>query len=130
MAAIDERPVGASSRAGTAAQTQAGSALQSRTTAQTQAPTQRALSLTDVEVGQSGVICGIAGERMQRMKLLDSGLTPGTSVTVTKVAPMGNPIEVAVRSYLLTLRKEEAALIAVQPVHESAPQDGMPRAGA
>ena len=71
-------------------------------------------TLTDLDVGQSGVICGIAGERSQRMKLLDAGLTPGTAVEVTKIAPMGNPIQVAVRSYLLTLRKEEAALIGIR----------------
>ena len=130
MTAADERLAGTPSQAGISAHAQAGSEAQPRTASHAAAPTQHAFLLTDVQVGQTGVICGIAGERMQRMKLLDSGLTPGTSVTVTKVAPMGNPIEVAVRSYLLTLRKEEAALIAVQPAHESVPQDGMPKAGA
>ena len=69
------------------------------------------MTLTDLAVGQSAVIEDIAGERVQRMKLLDVGLVPQTVVTVRKIAPMGDPIEVGVRSYVLTLRKAEAALI-------------------
>jgi Fe2+ transport system protein FeoA len=72
------------------------------------------MTLTDLAVGQSAVIEDIAGERVQRMKLLDVGLVPQTVVTVRKIAPMGDPIEVGVRSYVLTLRKAEAALIKVK----------------
>ena len=72
------------------------------------------MTLTDLAVGQSAVIEDIAGERIQRMKLLDVGLVPQTVVTVRKIAPMGDPIEVGVRSYVLTLRKAEAALIMVK----------------
>ena len=72
------------------------------------------MTLTDLAVGQSAVIEDIAGERVQRMKLLDVGLVPQTVVTVRKIAPMGDPIEVGVRSYVLTLRKAEAALIMVK----------------
>ena len=72
------------------------------------------MTLTDLAVGQSAVIEDIAGERVQRMKLLDVGLVPKTVVTVRKIAPMGDPIEVGVRSYVLTLRKAEAALIMVK----------------
>ena len=72
------------------------------------------MTLTDLAVGQSAVIEDIAGERVQRMKLLDAGLVPQTVVTVRKIAPMGDPIEVGVRSYVLTLRKAEAALIMVK----------------
>ncbi|MDO5116927.1 MAG: ferrous iron transport protein A [Eggerthellaceae bacterium] len=74
------------------------------------------MTLTDLAVGQSAVIVDIAGERIQRMKLLDAGLVPQTKVTVRKIAPMGDPIEVGVRSYVLTLRKAEAALIVVKQV--------------
>lgn len=72
------------------------------------------MTLTDLAVGQSAVIEDIVGERVQRMKLLDVGLVPQTVVTVRKIAPMGDPIEVGVRSYVLTLRKAEAALIMVK----------------
>ena len=72
------------------------------------------MTLTDLAVGQSAVIEDIAGERVQRMKLIDDGLVPQTVVTVRKIAPMGDPIEVGVRSYVLTLRKAEAALIMVK----------------
>ena len=72
------------------------------------------MTLTDLAVGQSAVIEDIAGERVQRMKLLDVGLVPQTVVTVRKIAPMGDPIEVGVRSYVLTLRKADAALLMVK----------------
>ena len=74
------------------------------------------MTLTDLAVGQTAVIEDIVGERIQRMKLLDVGLVPQTCVTVRKIAPMGDPIEVGVRSYVLTLRKAEAALIIVGQV--------------
>lgn len=77
------------------------------------------MTLTDLAVGQSAVIEDIAGERTQRMKLLDVGLVPQTEVTVRKIAPMGDPIEVGVRSYVLTLRKAEAALVMVKQVPEA-----------
>lgn len=77
------------------------------------------MTLTDLAVGQSAVIEDIAGERTQRMKLLDVGLVPQTEVTVRKIAPMGDPIEVGVRSYVLTLRKAEAALVMVKQVSEA-----------
>ena len=72
------------------------------------------MTLTDLAVGQTAVIEDIVGERIQRMKLLDVGLVPQTKVTVRKIAPMGDPIEVGVRSYVLTLRMAEAALIVVK----------------
>ena len=61
-------------------------------------------------------------DRLRR--LLDMGLTPGTRVSVRKIAPMGDPIELFLRSYVLTIRKEEAANIAVEGVGETA----LPRA--
>ena len=77
------------------------------------------MTLTDLAVGQTAIIEDIVGERIQRMKLLDVGLVPQTSVTVRKIAPMGDPIEVGVRSYVLTLRKAEAALIVVKQVQDA-----------
>ena len=74
------------------------------------------MTLTDLAVGQTAEIIDIAGERMQRMKLLDAGLTPKARVVVRKIAPMGDPIEIGLRSYILTLRKAEASLIQVELV--------------
>ena len=57
----------------------------------------------------------MGGEGVLRRRLLDMGLTPKTRVMVRKVAPMGDPIEIRLRGYELTIRKEEAAKIQVEP---------------
>ena len=80
------------------------------------------MRLVELAVGHRGTITGLEGQRLQRMKLLDMGLTPGTRVCVKKIAPMGDPIELSVRSYTLTLRKAEAGLISVEPFEHSAAQ--------
>ena len=80
------------------------------------------MRLVELAVGHRGTITGLEGQRLQRMKLLDMGLTPGTRVCVKKIAPMGDPIELSVRSYTLTLRKAEAGLISVEPLEHSAAQ--------
>ncbi len=72
------------------------------------------MTLDELKPGQSGVIETIGGEGALRRRLLDMGLTPKTRVAVRKVAPMGDPIELALRGYVLTLRKEDAAKIALK----------------
>ena len=57
--------------------------------------------------GESGVIKAVGGEGALRHRLLDMGLTPKTAVRVEKVAPMGDPMELVLRGYRLTLRKED-----------------------
>jgi ferrous iron transport protein A/ferrous iron transport protein B len=71
------------------------------------------MTLDALRVGQSGTIRAVAGEGALRLRLLDMGLIPGTKVTLIKVAPMGDPIEICVRGYELTLRKEDARNIAL-----------------
>ena len=71
------------------------------------------MTLDQVKPGQSGIITQVAGEGLLRRRLLDMGLTPKTKVSVRKVAPMGDPIELMLRGYVLTIRKEEAAKISV-----------------
>lgn len=73
-------------------------------------------TLDQVKPGYGGVIAFIGGEGALRRRLLDMGLTPKTMVTVRKVAPMGDPIEIFLRSYVLTIRKEEAAKIQLKEV--------------
>lgn len=72
------------------------------------------MTLDELKPGQSGVIETIGGEGALRRRLLDMGLTPKTRVAIRKVAPMGDPIELALRGYVLTLRKEDAAKIALK----------------
>lgn len=76
------------------------------------------MTLDSIKPGQGGVISAIGGQGLLRRRLLDMGLTPNTRVKVRKVAPMGDPIELSLRSYVLTIRKEEAAKIELKEVFE------------
>ena len=67
-------------------------------------------TLDNIKPGQGGIIRAVGG---QRRRLLDMGLTPRTNVHVNKVAPMGDPMELNLRGYVLTLRLEDAAKIEV-----------------
>lgn len=77
------------------------------------------MTLADLKIGQDAVLRTIGGQGELRHHLLDMGLTPGTEVTLRKVAPMGDPIEVELRGYELTLRLDDAAKIDVENVHET-----------
>lgn len=72
------------------------------------------MTLDQLPVGQSGTITAVGGEGPLRCRLLDMGLIPDTAVTVRKVAPMGDPMELRLRGYELTLRKADAANITVE----------------
>lgn len=72
------------------------------------------MTLNELKIGDSGVITTVGGEGALRCRLLDMGLTPRTVVTLRKVAPMGDPIEIHVRGYELTLRVEDARQITVE----------------
>lgn len=75
-----------------------------------------AMTLNELKIGSSAVITAVGGDGALRCRLLDMGLIPHTRVTLQKVAPMGDPIEIRVRSYELTLRVEEAKKIEVEGV--------------
>ena len=77
------------------------------------------MTLAELKIGQDAVLRTIGGQGELRHHLLDMGLTPGTEVTLRKVAPMGDPIEVELRGYELTLRLADAAKIEVENVHET-----------
>ena len=68
-------------------------------------------TLNEFKEGESGKIVTVNGERRVRRRLFDMGVTPGAEVTMRKKAPLGDPIEVTLRGYELTLRKDEAALV-------------------
>ena len=72
------------------------------------------MTLKELGVGKSGVITAVNGEGPLRCRLLDMGLIPRTAVRVVKAAPMGDPIEIRIRGYELTLRLDEAEKIEIR----------------
>jgi ferrous iron transport protein A len=72
------------------------------------------MNLAQIALKSPAVIEQVSGENALRCRLLDMGLIPGTRVSVQKAAPMGDPIELLVRGYRLTLRKADAAHITVR----------------
>ena len=72
------------------------------------------MTLDAIKPGSGGVIAAIGGEGALRRRLLDMGLTAGTKVQVRKVAPMGDPVELFLRGYVLTIRQEDAAKITLK----------------
>ena len=72
------------------------------------------MTLNDLKIGQSGIITAVGGEGALRLRLLDMGLIPKTRGRVQKVAPMGDPIQIQVRGYELTIRREDAQRIEIR----------------
>lgn len=71
------------------------------------------MTLNDLKAGESGKITAVGGEGALRLRLLDMGLIPKTTVSVQKIAPMGDPIQIRVRGYELTLRCDDAKMIEI-----------------
>lgn len=72
------------------------------------------MTINDLKIGQEGVILAVGGEGPLRLRFLDMGLIPGTRVTLQKIAPMGDPIQIRLRGYELTIRREDAAKITLK----------------
>lgn len=72
------------------------------------------MTINDLKIGQSGVISTVGGEGPLRLRFLDMGLIPGTKVTLQKVAPMDDPIQIQLRGYELTIRREDAMKIELE----------------
>ena len=72
------------------------------------------MTLNDLKIGQSGIITAVGGEGALRLRLLDMGLIPKPRVRVQKVAPMGDPIQIQIRGYELTIRREDAQRIEIR----------------
>ena len=87
------------------------------------------MTIQDLKIGESGVVQAVGGEGALRQHFLDMGLIPGVTVTVVKYAPMGDPIELALHGYELTLRLADAAKITVEEVND-APQDSAQKPSA
>lgn len=71
-------------------------------------------TLKDVKVGESATVLKLHGEGPVKRRIMDMGITKGVDVHVRKVAPLGDPMELNVRGYELSLRKADAAMIEVQ----------------
>lgn len=74
------------------------------------------MTLANLKVGESAIIKKVEGEGALRRRLLEMGITPNTRVMVRKVAPLGDPIELALRNYELTLRRSDADRIEISEV--------------
>lgn len=71
-------------------------------------------ALTDLNDGQQGIIQNCSAQGILKLRLLNMGFIPGTTVTMIRNAPLRDPIEIGIQSYLLTLRRSEAKLIEVK----------------
>ena len=72
------------------------------------------MTLNEVKVGETAKVVRLHGEGAVKRRIMDMGLTKGTAVTVRKIAPLGDPIELTVRGYELSIRKDEAAKVEVE----------------
>lgn len=70
--------------------------------------------LNEFAVGEKGIVSRIEGEGKIRRRLFDMGVTPGAEIYLRKLAPLGDPVEVTLRGYELTLRKSEAACVVME----------------
>ncbi len=76
------------------------------------------MTLKELQIGQSACIKTVGGEGALRQHFLDMGVIPGTEITVVKLAPMGDPMEVQIHGYELTLRLADAEQIGIEPITE------------
>ena len=76
------------------------------------------MTLKELEIGKSAVIKNVGGEGALRQHFLDMGMIPGAEVTVVNLAPMGDPMELQIHGYELTLRLAEAAQIEIEEIKE------------
>ncbi len=75
-------------------------------------------TLRDVKIGDTVTVVKLHGEGAIKRRIMDMGLTKGTSVYVRKVAPLGDPVEITVRGYELSLRKADAEMVEVTEVEK------------
>ena len=71
------------------------------------------MTLKDVQIGQTVTVKKLTGQGATKRRIMDMGITKGVEVTVVKVAPLGDPIELNVRGYQLSIRKSDAEMIEV-----------------
>jgi len=74
------------------------------------------MTLKELAIGKSGVVLTVGGEKNLRRRLLEMGITPRTTITVKKAAPMGDPVELLLRGYVLSLRLADAEKITIEEI--------------
>lgn len=74
------------------------------------------MKLNELKPGEIAIINNVNGHGLLRRRLLEMGLTPKTKVLCRKIAPMGDPIELYIRSYVLTIRKDDAQMIDIEVI--------------
>ncbi len=72
------------------------------------------MTLRDAKIGDKVIVRKLSGEGAVRRRIMDMGITKGVELTIRKVAPLGDPFEISVRGYELSLRKADAAMIEVE----------------
>lgn len=72
--------------------------------------------LSEFSIGEKGIIAKVEGEGRIRRRLFDMGVTPSAEIFLRKKAPLGDPLEITIRGYELTLRKQEADLIIMEVI--------------
>ncbi len=73
------------------------------------------MKLSELAIGGRAVVRGFPGEGSAFLRLREMGMLPGTAITLIRTAPLGDPLEIQVRGYNLTLRRREAELVLVEP---------------
>ena len=76
------------------------------------------MKLGELKVGEKCTVTAVGGEGELRIRLLDMGIIPGTTVQIMKYAPMGDPVEIRLRGYELTLRIADASIVEVEKIGE------------
>lgn len=74
------------------------------------------MRLDELPLRKEAVILKVGGQGPLRLRLLDMGLIPGTRLSIQKIAPMGDPMELSLRGYSLTIRRQDAADVEVRPL--------------
>lgn len=74
------------------------------------------MTLSDIHPGEKCAVLFVKGKGALRRRIFDMGITPGTEILVTKTAPFGDPVEIKIRGYKLSLRKADAAMIEVEDI--------------
>ncbi len=74
------------------------------------------MTLGELKPNKSGIVIKIEGQGVLKRRLFDMGITPGTKITVRKMAPLGDPMEIELRGYVMGIRKEEANKIIIEEV--------------
>jgi ferrous iron transport protein A len=73
-------------------------------------------TLKEFTVGESGTVVGVTAIGPVKRRIFDMGITPGANIVLRKVAPLGDPVEITVRGYHLSIRKAEAETIRMKPI--------------